>query len=1100
MSIYMRLLWCVLVGAGLWVSWSHTTQANGGVVIQWETNYGSAAFVDTAYEAKPTTDGGFITVGTQNYQIFVVKTNASGQEVWNRTLSYNAFNEGAYSIEETNDGGYIVFGSLFLVSTAEYRPWLIKLDANGNTIWSTEATATLAAPIDSAIIRGIERPDGSFVVVGGSNTFSNPQAPWVLLVSSSGESLNFTQYPEPFPGYGSGTYINKIIPTADGGFALMGNTGSLPGKAFLWKFDATATPDWIQTYETDFFRSAFGGMELASGGYILTGCDLPNCNRTVVLKADGTGDTLWQRTYTPQSGNTQGSDIIPTEDGYLLAQVGYSAAGSTEYTTQLITLDENGTAIAGVPLSPDAASTYLYTLYPVTQGTVAGFIGAGNSRSAGPSSISDVYLVRGTLDGQNTPNQAPTAQPDGYSTDEDQGFTIEAPGVLVNDSDPENDPMTALLVQPAPHGAVALFENGALQYTPNEGFVGTDTFTYRVRDQLNYSEPVVVTVLVNEAVNHTPVTTHDLYRTDKDMPLVIPAPGVLDNDRDADGDALTATVVDSTSHGVLTFAADGSFVYTPTTNYLGSDSFTYTVTDGVNSSAPAVVTIEVVPPNAFTIAWQANFGAAGLDLAYDTAPTSDGGFITVGQRNYNLFVVKTDGNGGLVWQEELSLTPASEGAYSVEETNDGNYIVIGSATLNGATGYRPWLVKLDSNGTLIWSTENGLTQTTDVNSAMIRGIERADGTFIVVGGQNTFTDVQDPWRLIVSAEGAMLDFDLYENPIQGFGAGTYINDLFATSDDGFAFTGYVGPMPGQAFLWKFDTNGEPQWVMFYGNDGLRLANGGRELAQGGYILTGCDSPNCNNATVLKADASGEMVWIQEYTSASGYSFGTDIVEKPDGTFLMSEIGIVAAGDTNYRSALVELDAMGERLTETPLQGGRDATYIQRIRLTDSGFIVAGNMRDEGDADFLLAGGVFDSGNPNSTPVAFSDQYETRVNQPLTISGGGVLLNDFDGDNDPLTSVIYGYAAHGTVTLNGSGGFAYTPHPDFAGMDTFTYIATDGREMSQSATVRIMVTSEVPTAVTLSEWGVTGSDGWVASAFGGILLLAAVGWLYNRWHR
>ena len=77
----------------------------------------------------------------------------------------------------------------------------------------------------------------------------------------------------------------------------------------------------------------------------------------------------------------------------------------------------------------------------------------------------------------------------------------------------------------------------------------------------------------------------------------MPAPGVLGNDVDPDGDPLTAILVTGPAHGALTFNPDGSFVYTPDANYSGPDSFTYTVSDGDQTSAPATVTLTVNPVN-----------------------------------------------------------------------------------------------------------------------------------------------------------------------------------------------------------------------------------------------------------------------------------------------------------------------------------------------------------------------------------------------------------------------------------------------------------------------------------------------------------------------
>ena len=87
------------------------------------------------------------------------------------------------------------------------------------------------------------------------------------------------------------------------------------------------------------------------------------------------------------------------------------------------------------------------------------------------------------------------------------------------------------------------------------------------------------------------------FATSEDGPLTVPAPGVLGNDVDPDGDPLTATLATGPAHGTLTFNPDGSFVYTPDADYSGPDSFTYTVSDGDQTSTPATVTLTVNPVN-----------------------------------------------------------------------------------------------------------------------------------------------------------------------------------------------------------------------------------------------------------------------------------------------------------------------------------------------------------------------------------------------------------------------------------------------------------------------------------------------------------------------
>lgn len=102
------------------------------------------------------------------------------------------------------------------------------------------------------------------------------------------------------------------------------------------------------------------------------------------------------------------------------------------------------------------------------------------------------------------PNNVPVANADTYDTDEDEVLTVEAPGVLENDTDADAEPLTATgATQPA-HGDVTLNEDGSFTYTPDAGWFGTDTFTYRVSDGEDESEPATVTITVTEVEDPPP--------------------------------------------------------------------------------------------------------------------------------------------------------------------------------------------------------------------------------------------------------------------------------------------------------------------------------------------------------------------------------------------------------------------------------------------------------------------------------------------------------------------------------------------------------------------------------------------------------------------
>ncbi|MDL1916138.1 tandem-95 repeat protein, partial [Anaerolineae bacterium CFX4] len=106
-------------------------------------------------------------------------------------------------------------------------------------------------------------------------------------------------------------------------------------------------------------------------------------------------------------------------------------------------------------------------------------------------------------------------------------------------------------------------------------------------------------------------------------------------------------------------------------------------------------------------------------------------------------------------------------------------------------------------------------------------------------------------------------------------------------------------------------------------------------------------------------------------------------------------------------------------------------------------------------------------NPvNDAPVAVNDAYATDEDTTLNVAAPGVLTNDTDIDGDPLTAVLVVGPTNGTLTLNGDGGFVYTPNANFNGSDTFTYKANDGTADSNVATVTITVNpvNDAPVAV------------------------------------
>src|SRR5439155_11157647 len=193
-------------------------------------------------------------------------------------------------------------------------------------------------------------------------------------------------------------------------------------------------------------------------------------------------------------------------------------------------------------------------------------------------------------------NDAPVAVNDSYTTAEDATLNIAAPGVLANDSDVDADALSAILVSQPTHGSVTLNTNGSFSYVPVANYNGSDSFTYKANDGVADSGIATVSISIT-SVNDAPVAVDDSYTTAEDTALNVGAPGVLANDSDVDGDALSAVLVSQPTHGTLTMNTNGSLSYLPTTNYVGGDSFTYKANDGQADSGIATVSITIGAAN-----------------------------------------------------------------------------------------------------------------------------------------------------------------------------------------------------------------------------------------------------------------------------------------------------------------------------------------------------------------------------------------------------------------------------------------------------------------------------------------------------------------------
>ncbi len=579
----------------------------------------------------------------------------------------------------------------------------------------------------------------------------------------------------------------------------------------------------------------------------------------------------------------------------------------------------------------------------------------------------------------------PVATNNSYTTVENTVLTVSpTTGVLTGDSDSDGGALTAAIVSRPSHGTVTLNANGSFTYTPASNFIGTDTFTYQAIDGVLTSNVATVTITVTQPPCTGPVAAkNDSYSTYKNTTLTIAAPGVLTNDTDPQHDPLTATIVATTKHGVLTLNANGSFVYVPTTGFAGTDTFTYQVSDGSKSDT-ATVTITVT----------------------DRAPVA--------------------ANNSYTTVENTALTVAAgTGVLTGDSDADGD-------SLTAAIVAKPshGTVTLNANGSFTYTPANNFT------GADTFTYQANDGTLASNTATVTITVTQPPCTGPVAAKND--SYSTYKNTTLTIAApGVLTNDTDPQHD------------PLTASLVSTTKHGT-----------LTLNANGSFVYVPTAGFTGTDTFTYQVSDGSKSDTATVTITVTDRAPVAANNSYTTVENT---ALTVSATTGVLTGDS---------DADGDSLTAAIVAKPSHGT----VTLNANGsftYTPANNFTGTDAFTYQANDGTLASNTatvtitvtqpPCTGPVAAkNDSYSTYKNTTLTIAAPGVLTNDTDPQHDPLTASLVSTTKHGTLTLNANGSFVFVPTAGFAGTDTFTYQVSDGSK-SDTATVTITVTDRAPVA-------------------------------------
>ena len=396
----------------------------------------------------------------------------------------------------------------------------------------TEGSIDMEVVWNNTVVETLTGQSGSGTVVFNKNLLS-PNTATIRINSTSCASFEIVG---TCPVVGNITIINLVL----------GNTsfeGLTRNSRYRWVSGTTFSS--IKSYPTTFDSSVVDNFDQVLGKEGIGSVPL-------------TGSTIILDSY--KSINETGSFLAGDRLGYLVSDTEYSENSYQTIlgnTTFLNTQEE--TTVAGDVIS---TSSFVFNR---------------------PNNEQYLYLI---WDYTNK-NQAPVANNDTASVDSGETIIIN---VLANDTDVEGGALTPVIVTNPQHGSVVINSDGTISYTNNDSGDVADSFTYYVSDGTDGSNTATVSIGVIQ--NEAPVAINDTASVDSGETVII---NVLANDTDADGDTLTPTIVTNPQHGSVVINSDGTISYTSNgTSTEVSDSFTYTVSDGKDTSNVATVSIDVI--------------------------------------------------------------------------------------------------------------------------------------------------------------------------------------------------------------------------------------------------------------------------------------------------------------------------------------------------------------------------------------------------------------------------------------------------------------------------------------------------------------------------
>jgi hypothetical protein len=358
--------------------------------ITFQRTYGGTGD-DEGHSVQQTSDGGYIitgpttSFGAGDEDVYLIKTDAYGDTLWTRTYGGRDYDDGR-SVQQTTDGGYIIAGCTNSFGVGDYDVYLVKTDASGDTMWTRTFGGSGYDEGNSVQQTG----DGGFIIAGQTWSYGAGENDVYLIRTDAGGNALWTKV---YGGAGQDCGYSAQQ-TADSGFIIAGETQSFGAglsDIYLIRTNADGDTLWTRTYGDTDIDVAFSVRQARDSGFIITGYTW-SCGASYgdvyVVKTNASGDTLWTLTCGGASYDRGYSVLQTMDDGYAVAGYTYSF-GAGYGDVYLIKMNPHGETL----WTRTYGGTGVDAGWSVQQAADGGYVIAGKTASFGAGGW-DVYLIK----------------------------------------------------------------------------------------------------------------------------------------------------------------------------------------------------------------------------------------------------------------------------------------------------------------------------------------------------------------------------------------------------------------------------------------------------------------------------------------------------------------------------------------------------------------------------------------------------------------------------------------------------------------------------------------------------------------------------------